>query len=466
MNKKVLTLCAGFLLAGGMLSSLSAETLEQAAGTGKYYKMVRTAYKTSAESNYVLKDAYLGTKEDAGTDYFGVNVVSATDYWKVEGNATDGYTLTNLEGQVLKVGDTEAFIEDPVSITVDGENYTYSQLTLANGNFVGVDGNSAIGEDFYKVAERTTGQYNAEIALFDADLTALEAITAIDALENGKTYRFKYFVEGRPCQSEILKASFDESNDTWSFIYNADDETLVVDKENDFKVEVTEGGVYFTTPSGDKFISRDEAGNWSLVTSVENATLFAFDETSEELSWWLTASQLNWYEKDGFSVTIKYQDEDGNFTKTDIKDNPFVGHLTPMIYLAGKMQPATGGQTSFFLKNEEGKYIVAKANMVGQQKQSYKFETISETDLLRELSVNTVEKTYFGVFAADALQNEYEKDVQALSQLANLYVVVGDDLLRVGNLEENDVPTLKAATDYYWSGLGLKPVKIELGGGT
>ena len=44
MNKKVLTLCAGFVLAGGMLSSLSAVNLKEAANTGKYYKMVEGAF--------------------------------------------------------------------------------------------------------------------------------------------------------------------------------------------------------------------------------------------------------------------------------------------------------------------------------------------------------------------------------------------------------------------------------------
>ena len=468
MNKKVLTLCAGFLLAGGMLSSVNAISLEDAAKTpGKYYKMVRTAYQTSSGSNYVLKDAYLGTKEDGGTDYFGVNVVSTTDYWKVEGNATAGYTLTNLEGQVLTVGTTETFIEDPVSITVNGQSYTYSQLQLANGNFVGVDGNSAIGEDFYKVAERTSGLYDAEIALFDADPTSLETVVGNYTLENGKTYRFIASNVGYP--SAIFKATEDKSNNTWSFTYNATDETLVIGEENDFRAVTTDGGVYFEIPSGGKFISWDVTagvGAFKLVDSLEDATLFAFVETSDETYSYLTAKELNWYEKDGFSVTIKYEDKDGKFTKTDIAGNPFVGHLTPMIYWAGKMQPATGDQESFFLKNEEGEYIVAKANMVGQQKQSYKFETISETDLLRELSVYTVEKTYFGLFAAEALQNEYEKDPTKLSQLANLYVIVDGNYLKVGNLEEDDVPTLKAATDSYWTGLGLKQVKIELGGGT
>ena len=463
MNKKVLTLCAGFLLAGGMLSSVSAETLEQAAGTGKYYKMVRVAYSTT-EGSWTEQAAYLGTKiDDEGKDQFGVSNNSVTDYWKVEGDATNGYTLTNLDGQVLEVGPAVAFFENLVE--VNGTKYTQLQLVGTSTSYVGVDVDAIVGADFWKLAVRPVKQYDVQATVFDADPTSLEAVSGSYILENGKTYRFIASNVGYP--SAIFKATEDKSNGTWSFTYNSDNKTLVIDKENDFRAVTTDAGVYFEIPSGGKFISWDvTAGEFKLVDSLEDATLFAFVETSNETYSYLTAKELNWYEKDGFSVTIKYQDKDENFTKTDIAGNPFVGHLTPMIYLAGKMQPATGSQTSFFLKNEEGKYIVAKANMVGQQKQSYKFETISETDLLRELSVNTVEKTYFGLFAADALQNEYEKDPTKLSQLANLYVIVDGNYLRVGNLEEDNVPTLKAATDSYWTGLGLKPVKIELGGGT
>ena len=461
MNKKVLTLCAGFLLAGGMLSSVSAETLEQAAGTGKYYKMVRVAYSTT-EGSWTEQAAYLGTKiDDEGKDQFGVSNNSVTDYWKVEGDATNGYTLTNLDGQVLEVGPAVAFFENLVE--VNGTKYTQLQLVGTSTSYVGVDADAIVGADFWKLAVRPVKQYDVQATVFDADPTSLEAVSGSYILENGKTYRFIASNVGYP--SAIFKATEDKSNGTWSFAYNKTDETLVIGEENDFRAVVTDGGVYFEIPSGGKFISWDvNAGEFKLVDSLEEATLFAFTETSNETYSYLTAKELNWYEKDGFSVTIKYEDKDGKFTKTDIAGNPFVGHLTPMIYWAGKMQPATGDQESFFLKNEEGEYIVAKANRVGQEKQSYKFETISETDLLRELSVYTVEKTYFGLFAAEALQNEYEKDPQKLSQLANLYVIVDGEYLKVGNLEEDDVPTLKAAK--YWNELGLKPVKIELGGGT
>ena len=153
MNKKVLTLCAGFLLAGGMLSSVSAETLEQAAGTGKYYKMVRVAHQDAEGAAYTMEEAYLGTKKDAaGEDFFGVSNTSVTDYWKVEGDATIGYTLTNLDGKVLEVGPAVAFFEDLVK--VNGTEYTQLQLVGTSTSYVGVDSTGTVGTDCLNLSVR------------------------------------------------------------------------------------------------------------------------------------------------------------------------------------------------------------------------------------------------------------------------------------------------------------------------
>ena len=43
MNKKFSTLIASALLAGGLFSTANAVTVEEAAKTGKYYYMLRTA---------------------------------------------------------------------------------------------------------------------------------------------------------------------------------------------------------------------------------------------------------------------------------------------------------------------------------------------------------------------------------------------------------------------------------------
>ena len=103
MNKKVLTLCAGFLLAGGMLSSLSAEKLTVVADNGKYYKLVRMAYITGDEwvtpsDEYCidLKENVAGIKENP------------EDLWKVV-SVENGYQLINFEGTPLDVNGQTVF---------------------------------------------------------------------------------------------------------------------------------------------------------------------------------------------------------------------------------------------------------------------------------------------------------------------------------------------------------------------
>ena len=191
--------------------------------------MVRVAYSTT-EGSWTEQAAYLGTKiDDEGKDQFGVSNNSVTDYWKVEGDATNGYTLTNLDGQVLEVGPAVAFFENLVE--VNGTKYTQLQLVGTSTSYVGVDADAIVGADFWKLAVRPVKQYDVQATVFDADPTSLEAVSGSYILENGKTYRFIASNVGYP--SAIFKATEDKSNGTWSFTYNSDNKTLVIDKENE-----------------------------------------------------------------------------------------------------------------------------------------------------------------------------------------------------------------------------------------
>ena len=127
MNKKVLTLCAGFLLAGGMLSSLSAEKLSAVADNGKYYKIVRGAYITGGTTWTAATDQYyidLDAEGEAGI------VQDFDDYWKVV-KVENGYQLINLQGTPLTVDGKTVFTfkEDLAAPASD-----YSQLN--NGDWV------------------------------------------------------------------------------------------------------------------------------------------------------------------------------------------------------------------------------------------------------------------------------------------------------------------------------------------
>ena len=109
MNKKFSTLIASALLAGGLFSTANAVTVEEAANTGKYYYMLRTAqYNQQAWSaigatevkaylNLNAKGAWMSTAEPGTT---------AAALWKVTANKDAdgkvlGYTFTNRVNQAL-----------------------------------------------------------------------------------------------------------------------------------------------------------------------------------------------------------------------------------------------------------------------------------------------------------------------------------------------------------------------------
>ena len=177
----------------------------------------------------------------------------------------------------------------------------------------------------------------------------------------------------------------------------------------------------------------------------------------------LTAGQLNWYEQDGFSVTIKYQDpEDATkFTEEDIAGNPFVGHLTPMSYdkTAHKFSKATNSSKEFYLMNADGDYIVAQkyaSNGSVSSQATYTFTTITAQALAHE--IEREEGKYFGLFQAE-VSAKYT-DLQTLGEIDVLKVKVSSDWNTVGRLDlgTEEVPTLAASF-----ATQLKPIKIALG---
>ena len=81
----------------------------------------------------------------------------------------------------------------------------------------------------------------------------------------------------------------------------------------------------------------------------------------------ITGTELAKLEKDGFSMTLKYQDDKGNWM-TSLKGNPFVGHLTVTGVSGNKFQLKSGDN-----------YIVAEKGLLedGTMTDVYKFKTVT-----------------------------------------------------------------------------------------
>ena len=161
MNKKVLTLCAGFLLAGGMLSSVNAsiDQMEE----GKYYIIKVGNQGNTSESD--LRYALDGDK--SSSDWLSLitdipNDFDGSAWWTVEKvkdpvtDAVIAYKLKNKKGQYYKVTDGtetyDAFVQpnpggtNPTGWawalkTYNGDKFVYAGTaqTTSNNNSWGVD---------------------------------------------------------------------------------------------------------------------------------------------------------------------------------------------------------------------------------------------------------------------------------------------------------------------------------------
>ena len=472
MNKKVLTLCAGFLLAGGMLSSLSAEKLSAVADNGKYYKIARLAYASEAGSwTESLRYVTISNGKSAVTD----SDLTLDAYWTVSKNSTNGYTLTNLNGTVLSVGSTTSFIEHATDALPSSDSEF--QLKLSQKEYV------AVASDL-TLTVREEGNYTPAASVFDAEVTNLTLVPNHSAnIVNGGTYRI-YYVNpntGYEMQiSSILKASYNEKLDRWSFVDNESGEDLVFGNEVDFTLIKVGDDAVLALASGKGYVKYD-GNDFVLVDKLEDATVLAFEATKERVP--VTVGVLNYYEKDGFSIEITCdKNETGDWDYDALTGDEFVGHLTPMTFNGSKFEVADKYATEFYLKNAAGKYIVAvpyNVETAESRESLYHFITVDENTLIHDLvrSNNyllTDKQQYFGKFRASVDEAKLAQDAEGLDEITWLEVCVAYDAktatfeyATVGRADIDKVPTLVAAGDELntYPNTKLKEIHIKLGSG-
>ena len=188
MNKKVLTLCAGFVLAGGMLSSLSAEQLSKVANDGKYYKIGRLSnYDSSSNTWGEASGSYC---LDLNEGKAGLTQEGPTNYWRVAKASEDGmYHLINMKGDTLYVNTHKTFGFNEVLPGNNGTKVPYTQLYyMEDGKQVWVSHESQNPTGFYALGVQgedlnvTPGI--AFDAMKDTDNTALKNALLEDGVES------------------------------------------------------------------------------------------------------------------------------------------------------------------------------------------------------------------------------------------------------------------------------------------
>ena len=413
MNKKVLTLCAGFLLAGGMLSSVNAISLKEAAeNPGKYYKIARLAYSSDNEK-WTESIKYLTTLDNGS---LGVDENKA-DYWRVSGNEKTGYTLINLNGNPLLVGENgvSTFTVDELDAVESTD--TEFQLVVNGNTYV------AIAQD-QTLTIRKQGEYtNPAISVFDAQETSLELVSTGSFDTPIKDNYYTISTADGDIESGNQYKAVDAGNGLLSFVVNTAEgngANLMLGGAEKFLLVPTQFDGQYLLQVGNQYIFLDgtDANNAKVVDAKEDATIFAFNQiTALEI---LDVEDLTHYELDGFSLNITYDNDKA------VAGNEFEGHLTPMVYNGFGFVNAPNWATEYFLKNEAGEYIVATLYSNGSTvaEDVYTFDTVKEADLLHFLSIRNEDKTpaYYGVFTAKS--KVYKLDKKNLDVLDNFNVML------------------------------------------
>ena len=415
MNKKVLTLCAGFLLAGGMLSSVNAISLKEAAeNPGKYYKMLRIGQKQSGQTQFQTNDENFSLEWLNDALYIDNDATNGIDYWKVSGTSTDGYILTNLAGKSITV-QTQAVNEN----SVVGEEFT----NLAKDEWYVIEWETGDTTPYALIPVTGTeynGNTNYYSAAFDAKETSLEEVSTVSVKPTKDNYYTIQTVNGFVDNNQYK--AVDAGNGLLSFVVNTAEgngDNLMLGGADKFLL-VPAGDNQFVLQVGSQYISL--AGTNSVdakvVNTIGEATIFAFNQITSTTR--LDVEELTYYELDGFSLNITYDNDKA------VAGNVFEGHLTPMVYNGFGFVNAPNRAEEFFLKNEAGEYIVATLYSNGSTvaEDVYTFDTVKEADLLHFLSFRNEDKTpaYYGVFTAES--KDYKLNKKNLDVLDNFNVML------------------------------------------
>ena len=320
----------------------------------------------------------------------------------------------------------------------------------SNDNPVEIVGVDPLKEDLYgyELIEKATSDYSMLILRSNVDKSDWAISTGEEKLATQVTAANIDDFATDPDALWQMSSRTDKDGTIWYQFKNQSGKTLEVNGETWF--EAQNKAAY----SNGVVLALD-----GIDLTEDNKNYFGLYKAGNKV---LTVDDLMWYEKDGFSVTIKYKDENGEFKKEDIAGNPFQKHLTPMYWTGEKFVEFTNSiveRDAFYLKDAEGNYIVAQkyASSGSTQSQStYVFTTVPEQKLEHDLVKK--EGNYYGSFRAEVL-GKYS-DMQKLSAIDVLKVELPTGWAEIGRLDlgTKEVPTLAASVS-----TDLKPILIALG---
>ena len=331
MNKKVLTLCAGFLLAGGMFSMANASnwtTDTRYVQDSKKFHLIEQVGNFTDPTWSLNTDGYFITLDDQNVPVFARNIQlgDTKAYWKVETRTNSGqkeYRLVNADGNPFVYKYTNGGVTYSVEWFLLGDNstnmtglgigfscnwlYFYDNAGNLQYLMAGAQRGTTDVWDFTTSTTETRGFNNIEIAE--------EAITAADLnaeLNGAFQLNFKDYtsLEGNVFTGNLKAVSTTSSSfATTYYLTNGNGDYIVLDNEDvwstntanlDGRTRSAYSGYKFKTVSKHAFaqLSNQEKAN-AVFTFYKS---YDFNDTDSLI---VTLPQA--YVGDGPSATTKTQ---------------------------------------------------------------------------------------------------------------------------------------------------------------
>ena len=414
MNKKVLTLCAGFLLAGS-LATLDAKvtflSTNQAPEVGKSYVLVTGNHNTN-----IWFTSDLSYKIDPTT------TIAFGNDWKLESNGKGAFYLKNDAGKYLSVEGNGSYkcavvgkAENAIAFTYDEDNdrFLVAETETLNGTSLQegyILAYSSANQALYivNVVDQRTN-YVVSAAMFSAP-------EAFDGNELMPTIGGDYYYLGLENSGSIAKVL--KNDGTFVALTTTGEDDAYLWKVKQVGSDASKIVYEFTNKANGKKILFDATtagydNGFNLTNTSEGGSNLVFGLYRSALVA-QTGATLNDFLGEGFELTFKVAKDDNTVVELD---GAFANTLVAVVKNGSKYEPLKKGAANasvqeFKIKSGNQFLVLNTEKKTGINSYEGVFELVSKADMEKG-----------GKYASDfQLQSYYGEDQQIINRL-----IVKDD---------------------------------------
>ena len=505
MNKKVLTLCAGFLLAGSVLMPSDAfAQLQYADATYDNVPVTTVPTKVGAKNarscywvfQYKGKD-YIATVEgnklvkkrllEATPD----DAITVTFNSKASGQTQASYTISSTNGTLGNGGSPYTDFGTNTSMSqVTFEEDGVIKIQYGTGAWVYFDEESGEFKFSFNASNDNEKQFAAKAVIAGEDDPALVEIPSARPVVTGDIDFSKPYVimaagqvltEGEDGNAEftdystrqknywILEKAGDGTTTDYAWLKNKEtDEYMKIDDEK-VGIKITKSGDKWTFATDGFSLVNPTASETACSVDMDGVAMseFQLGEVQEKL---VSASELKTIFGNSFNINLTTTDD------KSLEDNPFSGSLRPATLVKDgndyteKVDYNISGD-EFFLQKSNGNFIAIQLNKkYASATADYGFAVVevSAHDLALALNGDKIggkEYVYaplFSIYADESFATGLDKAVNSIvAKEPN-----GTTTYRLGSLNyhaNDDKPTLAAESTSAVDYPVLDNIKVQLG---